>query len=330
MPLFSIDTPKYLNRKRVFIDTDFRNLEQSTSEYDCVFNLDTQYEKVQSIELVAFQVPKFIVPTFAQQKTHENGTQGAGNNMLDIRLRDVPFTRELVFSVEFPESYFTTTQELANMIPGIIEAAMDAEGDAFFNTGAGVNITTSIETLYQGQMLRILSDIGGDQTLISMEFLFGSGANKDTSAWKVLGFMEGVDVGGQSITTTFGATNDPFPTRVPLLKPFRYLDIFIDEFDELSPIARVYLTDKYTSVDQLFAPTNNPTDHESHNKLLAPRLLSSQPLRYIQTFNMRIRFEDNIRPFEEFQRFGMDFIFDMIILSPEQSIPIWVEQRLTY
>ena len=330
MPLYKIDTPHYLNRKRVFIDTDLRNPDLSVSPYNCVFNLDTQYEKVQSIELVGYNIPRFILPTFVQAKTHEDGTTSAGNNILDVRLRDVPFTRELVFPVEFPESYFRTSAEMTAMIPGLFEAAMDAQGDAFFNTGAGVGFTATVDTTQgrEGTIL-VISDISGDETVISMEYLFATGDNKENSAWKVMGFIENQDVGGTTLAIPT-AFNDPYPSRPPLLVPFRFLDIFIDEFDELNPIARVYLTDRYTIIEETYFDTGNHLDHSSYNRLQAPRLLSSEPLRKIDTFNMTIRFEDNIRPFEEFRHLGMDFIFDMIVLSPEQEIPCWVEQRLTY
>jgi hypothetical protein len=219
MPLYSIDTPHYLNRKRVFIDTDLRNQDLSNSPYDAVYNLPELYEKVQSIELVGFNIPRSIFPTFVQETVHEDGTRNAGNNLLDIRLRDVPFTRELVFTVAFPEGYFRNSQEIADIIPDLFETTMDAQGDPFFNTGAGVGFTANIDVATgAGGLLFTESNIGGNPNVIAMEYLFQTGANKGNSAWKVLGFQENQDIGGYDVAVPI-VVNDPFPPRVPLLTP---------------------------------------------------------------------------------------------------------------
>ena len=331
MPLYNINTPHYLNRRRIFIDTDLRDPEMSINQYDSVYRLDDLYQKVQSIELVAFNVPRAIFPTFVERQTHEDGTDNTGNNLIDIRLRDVPLTQELVFTVTIPPSYFKTATELSTVLGPLIESTMDAQGDAFFNTGAGVAISLFVDTTTSpNEKIIYNSAIGGNSTIISMEFLFETGTNVADSAWKVLGFIKNQDAGGYDVDTGGFITNDPLPSRAVLLQPYRYIDISIEEFPELSPIARIFVTDESITSDTAFLSGQPPANASSYNRLKGPRLLSSNPLRHIDTFHLRIRFEGNVRPLPEFDHLGMDFTFDMLILSPEQAIPCWVEQRLAF
>lgn len=325
MPLEDLSTGYYLNRKRIFIDTDFRE-SNSESIYNGTYSLGDFIEKVQSIELVGFNIPKAILPTFIEEKTHPDGTKQQGNNIVDIRLRDVPFTRELVFSVELPVGRFTTAQQLADIIPTFYEAAMDAQGDAFFNTANNVGFTAVVDqTQFAGELILVRSNQLGNNLAISMEYLFETGVNRENSAWKVLGFQEGQDTGGTNVNIGF-TLNDPYPDRQTLLTPFTYVDVFVREFPELSPVARIFLTDEYDALEEDL--TLKEETFTSHNKLLAPRLLSSQPLRHLDELQVNLRFQDNMRPLDEFEQ-GMDLIFDLIILSPEQEIPCWVNQEIT-
>lgn len=328
MPLYNLNTPHYLNRRRVFIDADERDTEQSRSIWDASYILDRYYSKIQAIELVSYNIPRYIMPTFVNSRVTTDGKTVVGNNKLDIRLADVPETRSLTFTVTFPPGRYDSVSDFTSVLPTLIETAMDAEGDAFFNTGAGVNFTvfTLPSSFYASDRVQVVSDISGDHTAISMEYLFGTGTNKDSSAWNVFGFKKGTNngglrtvVAGNSLMTPI-TLYDPVPDSEFTVAPYRYIDVYIQEAPELNPVARIFMTDEKTT------SANYTTNQLVQNR---PRLLTDLPLRKLQNINVRLEFEGGILPTEEFEC-GYDLIFDFLVLSPEQDRPKWTNQQLTY
>lgn len=327
MPLLRLDIPHYLNRKRLFIDADQRDTGLSESIWNGTYILNDFYTKIQSIELVSYNIPRFIMPTFVETSTDSNGNVIQGNNKLDIRLADVPETQSLTFTVTFPPGRYESIDDLKAIIPDLFESTMDAQGDPFFNTGAGVSFTTPVPGFTTAaQSMEIVSEIGGNNELITMEFLFGSGTNSDQSVWNVFGFLHDQDNGGYQLVNPGNALvapfilYDPVPDSAATITPYRYVDIYIDEAPELSPVARVFMTDEKTSNG------NYTTNDWIQNK---PRLLKDLPIRKMNTITIRLVFENNIVPVEEFQC-GYDLIFDLVLLVPEQTIPCWTKQQLTY
>jgi hypothetical protein len=285
------------------------------------------YTKIQSIELVSYNIPRAIMPTFVEAAIDPSGNAIVGNNKLDIRLADVPETQSLEFTVTFPPGRYESIEDFTDTIPALFGDAMDAEGDAFFNTGAGVAfvvISSTIDSV--ANIFSVISEIGGNNELISMEYLFESGVNTNNSAWNVFGFVQGEDSGGlQTVNVGNGLLAptiiyDPVPTSAATVRPYRYIDVFIDEAPELSPVARIFLTDE-TTQESVYT-----TNKRIQNRV---RLLKDLPIRKMSTMTVKIQFENNIVPTEEFEC-GYDFIFDLMVLSPEQSIPCWTEQQLTY
>lgn len=328
MPLFTLDTPHYINRRRVFIDADERDLAKSRSIWNAHYSLDEYYSKIQSIELVSYNIPRYIMPTFVNSRITALGENVVGNNKLDIRLADVPETVSLTFTVTFSPGLYASVSDLTSVLPTLIETQMDAEGDANFNTGVGVNFTvyTLPSSTYASDRVQVISDISGDHTAISMEYLFGSGDNTDDSAWNVFGFKKGVDNGGYRQVVAGNASMtaielfDPVPDSEFTVSPYRYIDVYIDEAPELSPVARIFMTDEKTT------SANYTTNQLVDNKT---RLLNDLPIRKLSTITVRLEFEGKIIPTEEFEC-GYDLVFDFLVLSPEQDTPKWTKQQLTY
>ena len=44
---------------------------------------------------------------------------------------------------------------------------------------------------------------------------------------------------------------------------------------------------------------------------------------------IRLRFENNITPIPAFET-GYDLMFDLLVLVPEEKVPVWAKQVLTY
>lgn len=326
MPLFDTPTPFYINRIRIFIDSDDKDAEQSESNWDGVYHLGAQYTNIQSIELVSYNIPRSIMPTFVETYTNTNGNTVRGNNKLDIRLADVPETRSLTFTVTFAPGRYLNISALTDEIPTLFGDAMDAAGDAFFNTGAGIAFvvfSATSSTNADAPQFKVQVENGGDPTLVSMEYLFGTGTNADQSPWKVFGFPEGQDNGGYQELNDGGGLYaptilyDPTPSAPASVTPYRYIDVYIKEMPELTPVARIFMADAQTNEG------NFTTNQLINNK---PRLLQDFPVRKLDTLTIRLEFEDGIMPTVEFED-GYDLIFDMLVLVPEQNIPRWANKQ---
>lgn len=275
------------------------------------------------------------MPTFYAETTRPDGQFVNGNNMLDVRLTDGALNT-LTFPVTLPVGRYRLIASLVADLPGIIEAAMDAAGDATFNTGNNVamaaalnTVATAASTATTRDFLFLTSDISGNVASVAMEFLFASGDNKDSSAWKVLGFEKGKDVGG---TASGAATNDPFPTRAATLVPVRFVDVFVDEFPEFQPLQRISLVDNttpYSFANSVAASLVPVADGAQTRQWIdnRTRVLSSFPVRKIRAITVRMEFEGGVLPLAEFDR-DFDLTFDLIVLSPEQKVPVWVDQVL--
>lgn len=325
MPLFRINTSHYLNRKRVFIDSDDKIVELSRTAYDTVYDLGELYEKVQSIELVNYNIPRSIVPTFVAERFTDDGLLVNGNNKLDILMTDFPVTISLQWTCTLAQSRFTDVTELAAYLQEALNDQMNALGDPFFNISNNVDWTVTANnnsgsSQFVGFNLEFRARQNGDETLITSEFLFGSGPNKDNAPWNVLGFEPGVDNGGyQDLTNGIltAVIYDPVPDRIATVTPYRYVDVLIEEAPELAPVARIFMTDRlnrYTTNRRVINRT---------------RLLSANPIRKISTMRVKLVFEGGIVPPDEWDT-GYDLTFDFVILSPEQTIPCWTQQEFVY
>ena len=334
MPLYDVDRCSFLNRKRIFLRSEDRLNPTQGSKYYAKYQLQTEVEKVVSVELVGYNFNKGIMPTFIAPFTRYDGIMVNGNNFLDIKLTDASDVNPpLTFSVEFPEGRFTTVAALAAALPGYIEAAMDAQGSSFYNTSNSVEWQVAEDTSVQGASIFVIQCLlGVDNTAIVSQFLFGTGANSANSCWHVLGFQKGVDT--TLITLPSFSLYDPIPVRQPTIRPFRFCDITIDEFPELTPLARISLQDMELSVvtdrdlpsDLVFQPREMTLTPNSY-LTPKPRLLTEEPPRRLRELTVRINFQDNIVPLEEFDE-DYDLVLELLVVSPEQTIPSWTKQTV--
>lgn len=317
MPLQTVpSSAQYLHRRRVFVDPyiDRQNVAADGDISEITVKVDNHPQFVQSIELTNYNFPLDMAPTFI----NEDG-DFAGSNYLDIRLQDYPAAvQTLEFTAVLPTYRFTSIQALKDYLPDFLDELMDAQSHAYFNTGNGdaFTVVDNQEFLNSGNTGAII--IKNERSSVansnSLYYLFGTGANAANSPKNQLGFPDGGDVGGpQTINGTF--ITHPMPTTYWNLYPFRYVDLFIDEVSELTPHSRIWLTrtDDFKRVRQ----AND-----------AVRLLAD-PKKRLETLTIRLRLPDGRRP-NMISNQGYDLTFDILLVSPEVSIPDWVKQQIQY
>ena len=322
MPLLDLDRPLYVRRDRHYVDSDQRS-PASRDEFDIITTLPKRFENVQSIEVVNYNIPADIGVTFFA-KTNSS----RGNNLLDVRLTTdavappVPF-REIYFTVVIPAPVsIKTTSELRSFIEDVFTEQLDAQGDPYFNTANGFFF--EFYDAYSTGVFEYTcrNSLRGDETQ-PMYFLFGTGPNKENGPARILGFDEGTD-------TIFPLDSPlsllPFPDRVVVayhqvvLSEFVYADVFIKEMETSlltnTPSARIFLA--------------GPTFFNSSSWLpWRPRLMTS-PLQRADTLQIRLEFENRIRPLKTLATDGWDITLDFLMLSNEPSVPLWIKSRFDH
>lgn len=334
MPLLDLDRDLYVRRDRSYIDSRERN-KNSKSSFDIVVDLERLYQNVESIEATDYSIPTDMATTF-----YTKTSTSPGNNLLDIRVQNVANTQSLEFSVEFPTNIRYTLSAadrtaFENNMEALVDAAMDAEGHAFFNTGAGANFQANISSVYNyGNVVYFFNGtlvapaVGTTYTY----FLFGSGPNRGNSLERILGFDELIDTKILNWTGTGiwpGYPNASFPQGAFTLYPYgyymynpipyMYVDVFIEEMEPSLltnvPVARVVFESDYDDTRSEVVPSR-------------PRLMTS-PLKRTKRLRIYLRLEDNRRPNTD-STDGWCLSLDVLSLSTETTIPDWVKQRLSY
>ena len=337
MPLPDFTSTKYLDRHRVFVSSDNKRAEGQTF-WDGLYSIGKQLRDVVSIEVVGYNIPRSIFPTFVAESRLPDGTLRAGNNKLDVRVTDVPVTQSLTFTVTFPEGVFSSLSVFSGDISQELNDAMDAAGDPVFNTSnnyAFVNTSTGNAALsaalgkLDGTFTAPVFRYTGDASLASSEFLFGTGENAANSAWKVLGYDQGVDSGGPSLTAP-GTTFDPIPVRATNTDPFTYVDVVVAEARERNPVKRIFTQELGIGSNSRLANAV-PSEYvqtANGNRRWTSLLLIDNPIRQLKELNISLEFQDGAIPPVSHQ-LHYDLILDLIYLTPESEIPDWVQQTFT-
>lgn len=331
MPLQVVPTAQYLHRKRIFIDPYIDNLNVASSMYNITIDVPSHPQKIQSIEITDFMIPHNFTPA-----VFENQPDQIDNNWVDVRIADYPAAANtLEFSFRLPSTRFYdsgTPTTFASTIPipsmanipyfinsfaQALNDAMEAEGDATFNAAnnwafyvyEGKPFTSGV---YGGLHIEFRqNNVAGTG---SIEFLFSSGANATNSAWKVLGFDQGIDTPTTTVidgTTYVAAVQDSYLQ----LNPYRYIDVTFDEVPELRPHSRLWTTH---SIDYKFNPW-----------VIEKVRLLTQPLKRLETLTTRIRMADGLTP-NTMSYYNWLLTLDMLVVSPETNLPDWINQFLSF
>lgn len=336
MPLPTFGSPVYLNRRRVYLDSDEKDQEGQT-HWDGRYSIGTELRDVIGMELVGYNFRREIAPTFVKEKRLPDGTFQRGNNILDIRVTDIPVTQSLTFSVEFEEGSLRFESDAYNALADRLNTALDAQGDPVFNTAnnytfgaTGIAALNTHYQAFQGTWWVVAFRFMGDATLASSEYLFGSGENAENSAWRVFGFEEGKDVGGPTFTAP-GFTFDPIPVRALDFRPYTYVDVVVDEAQNRNPLSRIFLygdavTNTYTTESTQIAEYQISAQGSLRPRV---RLFNSQPLRNLSDITVHIVFKDGIQP-PTSHDLPYDLIIDILYLTPQAELPEWVKQAFGF
>lgn len=344
MPLkdYGRDQPVYLDRHRVFVDSREKIRTETRSDgrefWVGEYSVGTELSDVVGFELVGYQLMRAIAPTFWREGTGK-GTGPSGNNWLDIRIGDVPETASLEFSVEFEPG--TLIAEAGNLtafdrLLDKINNTLYSLGDATFNAANGYVFDLDGRTNAEDSKYdEIVSEGTGlwfplilkkvlDSTVCSLQLKFGTGEHAANSAWNVLGYEEGVDAVGS------GGLTQPAPIRPVTLRPVRYVDVIVEEAGERrNPVHRIYLEDgkpaEYTS---FYAGSLEPTS-TTRTEPPSSRVLDNESPRNMRTIRVSLEFEGGVVP-PSSHELHYDLVFDILHLSPEQSVPNWVQQGFRF
>lgn len=310
MTIKDTSAESYVRRRRLFVDPDERDQGRSPDQFTFVVPLATPLENVVGIELVDYNVRRALAPTFVAREGLFRG-----NNRVDVEMWDTATTAQrLEFTMEAPQASYTSVAALATALTSLFNAAMDAAGHPFHSTGSGVvwAVTENKSANARGMdgALDFQVQAGGVPDSVAAVFRFGSGPSVLDSAAEVLGFAAGADAGAGH---TAGLV--PVPTHRPTLQPFRYVDVLLDDVPELTPVARLFVTDTGA-----YSRTSENMD--------GLRVLE-RPLRKLDELRVRLRLSDGRRP-SMLVGSGVDLVFDAYTLSPEVLVPDWVEQARAF
>ena len=315
--------PNYLKRERIFVDSQLRDIDSSRSSFDIVFRLPKRLHNIQAIELVDYNIPTDISPTFiaAQQGLR-------GNNFLDVRLVNTDGQGSIEFPVELEtDRRYTTLTELADDLASQMDDAMDAQSHAYFNTGnmTFVNVSTdaseakvdSYSWVVEGEYGQLRFRVDDADTLTY--FLFGSGPNKEDSASTVLGFdrRDTVIHGDNSTFNGFLMDTGPQSYHFATIRPFRYIDVFIDRMQESlrgAPLARI--------------PCTNNAYIKQTTNAKQPRILTTAIPR-ADEFRITLKLEGGYSPVAATGTDGWDLVLDVITVQEDVEVPDWLTQHMT-
>lgn len=184
--------------------------------------------RVVGFEVVAFSVPRQILPSILAPASAATGREIGANCFIDVALTSTETVATLEFTCTLPEGRIETVAGLARLLTRELNNAMDAESHAFYSTGAGVTFAVTAASSDPVKLVFTTARSGADDE-VACSFLFGSGPNAasaggalSSSAATLLGFEPGLDAGAPFPGPGTGGT-DPVPPRFPDLSPWPQL-----------------------------------------------------------------------------------------------------------
>ena len=349
MPLQNVDTPYYVKRTRVFVDSAEKIPTESRTNFFYTVPIRGDIKDVISIELVDWNLSSLYAPTFigkyqsllpgnyyntnlasANIAQHVNNRQTyPSQSKFDIRIQNETLTHEIILTVDMDEFWlpqslagvqYETRTAMLNAIDAAIQFHFDELGtaDPIINT-TNTSFTVQLDDSDHFQIY-FYRTVGNNA--MPCYFLFETGPSITDGAPKQLGFIPNVDttlpplspsgaVGNQYILTATNKLN---------LTPFRYIDIFVREIDETNePVARVFFQTK---------GSNTPEYIQPFDKGLRSRLLTNSIDR-LNKMTIKLELEGGREP--SFYGEGThQLTFDILTIVPKQENTKWIKQRFDY
>jgi hypothetical protein len=303
MPLAEFDQWHYVLCRRIFLDTEDRQLAQSPSPFNARYELDQLYEKVVGIELATWNLPLDAVPGLYEAST----AQHPRNNVLDVYLEDIPFTTRLAFTVALVGTGFANADALGAALAHQLLRTMDDLSNANWNSGTSPVTTFRHEVDGAGRLL-LFCERDQVANSVIMQFLFATGPNAGASPWSILGFADAAD----TQVSVSPLLTYPVPSVAPRLSLYRYVDVTVDKTPEFAPLRRILMVGD---------------DYHTHSVVRRNFMLLTRPLRTLDSLRVRVTLSDGTEPTVNSSS-GMDFVLDLLVVAQEQRVPPWVQQVL--
>ena len=330
MPLQDIGTQSYIKRTRVFISSDDREDDISRDGYDYTVLLKEEIQNVTSIELIGWNLPRYLTASFLGRYTqsvlpyaHTNNPRNnvPGTSIADVFIVDETATQSVTFVLDMelvtpaapalPVSYAgrkMTTDEIVVALQQAIPLALDAAGHATLNT---TNYTLNIGVNTDNQFFFNMHRIGLPATQATVQFLFASGVNQEDSMHRVLGLPK-EDTAIDPLTSGIQADCAIEP------EPYRYIDVEIKQVPQFKPFARIFTSGDIHG-NEFKRPSNPPE---------SVRLLT-EPIRRLDRLGIKLSLQDN-KAFNHEIITGHDLSFEILSIAPTEVLPTWVNQKLLY
>ena len=350
MSFIHVAGPHYVKRSLIFVNSFDRVKEGSRNGFDFSWALEEELQQVFSIELVQYSFPRTITNTWVGIVDTNNTRRNDGvlelnstktNVQTDIRitsedgLSSIILHSNLDLGIFFPvpatfpnNAVFTfsgqTPEELIP-IPGKLSqrevSQFDIEARFALSTDSVLNSTNyTVEWVYlndvdkANEIQTMIVSNNGPATYATVEFLYGTGANKENQTSRVWGFPPGVD--STPTTEQTPNLNGARPSAPLQFTQFRYMNIYLEEAPEFRPFARIYTTDEIEN--NYTTPCNLP---------MRTRILKT-PIRRMRRLRFRASLEDDIELLSGSDN-GLMFTFEVLSIAQVPKVPAWVIQRLT-
>lgn len=318
-----VEGPHYIKRTRFFINSNERIANESEDGWTFTIDLPEEIQNVFSLEVIQYNLPRDASPTFVGQYQIEDLLYG------DTEPRKTSTNTRTLFRVDYPDEVGTPFwQVMSDMDPYetgasqtsptanyvypyelteelvLVDAAVRAFFAGLFPTFANPYTIVKHNTLPgQGPLTDLtLQTTTGPLRYAQISYLYKTSGIKDNPGI-VLGFNPNKD----ALT---GSDNHFRGDYMRNSKPYRYMDVFVDEVPELQPLARLWLVDDQESFNISVDPPKKP------------RVLLN-PVPRLRKMHIRLRLADGVRP-PMIADTGVDLIFDAYSLCPVQEVPAWV------
>lgn len=328
----------YIKRTRVFVNSNERIVDESRSGWTFTIALPEEIDNVVAIELYQYNASRDAGPTFSGVFDFERALYG------EFAAQQNAVTGKTPTRMDFPneagQPFFEVLSDLdplAGFIPATFSTGAYPVADYIltksylftaFQTDfssralvAGItppvisNYASENGTVYTDERMfvRFQSTVTpGNFAPLTLKYGTGIASGKVDSSQNTarqLGFNPYRDTQVDANSYTVG--DYLFNNR-----PYRYLEVFVDEIDELQPVARIPLVNRQ---DDDYVTSEDPPR--------LPRILI-RTVERLWKMHVRLRLEgDRIPP--TVADTGTDLVFDVYSIAPIQKLPDWINQTFT-
>lgn len=338
MSLLRLNSPHYIKRSKVYVNFEARFIEPDdryVPNYDIAdyeYELPIAIQNVVGIELKSYNILNEVAGTYVGRYPSltplQDLTDGiplrrstvAGNMIFDAEITDPDNLTTFILTVDMEGVESIPTNGVN--INGISQSISDIQLAMFFAIPLALLVANdpivnffTYTPVYsnniandQDRFTFLLQENAAPNRYATIRLLFKSGPHESDSIHRVLGFDK-VDTIPDPI---LGGAVAPYRINT---QPFRYVDVFINEFPEFKPHSRIFLNKSQ------FSKIRNPTSN-------CMRLVN-QPLQRLDTLSLSLRLEGG-KSLSWQSETNHELEFEIISLEPNVNIPNWVQQQIYY